>query len=212
MAGHAADTVIVNARKAYRVIALCLLNDSYSDSVTKVVEGYVRPSFPGHWATTDKAAETLPASHSQFLLNEPSMFSDGSFPIGYFCEKPEGALDEFGERIIDLIILGAGNGVASMEVAIIEVEVSGRFIDISGDKEKDHLDPMEDWQDFGKLARSDKDIDGVMFSGSVYEEDDPIWYAAFAVDAIILSDEPNAIYQLKWDQGEFLGYTETTSL
>lgn len=205
MANKRSAPITIRSKPAYRAVPITLLKQLISDTVVEQVEEYVAPHIPEHWGAQCHELDSF-SSHSQFALNEPSMFSDGSFPIGYFCSTVSGALDEFGERVIDLIVYGAGNGRAMMEVAVIEVFISGQLLDISGDKEGDFLDPMEDWQAFGKLVRADESLDGLVFSGSVYERNDPLWYASFRPTTITPSCTLPKLYQLTWDGGEFTGY------
>lgn len=197
--------VHITQRTAFRVIPLSLYKPNRPESIVAQVEDYIAPRIPANWVVDDDDAG-IASSHSQFALDEASMFSDGSFPIAYFCSTAHAALDEFGERIIDLIVYGAGNCRAMMEVVVVETIVSGRLLDISGDKESEYLDPLEDWQAFGKLVRADEELDGLMFSGSVYEDNDPVWYATFKPKTVERAKTSPQIYQLTWDNGEFQGF------
>lgn len=129
---------------------------------------------------------------SPFQLRQQSIFGDGSFPIAYYCDSLEGAIDSLAQRIMDMLPLYADADLDSSGVVIIEATLSGDFLDITGEDSAAVLDPMGDWQNFGRTVKADSTFNGILFSDEDSFDNPHNWFAVF--DSRLLSAVATKVY------------------
>jgi|SRR5690554_374791 len=187
----------ITTKTVYRA-TLKSLSDSAPNAAQTALLNYVRLNllFPD-LRPVDPAPLILP-----FQLRQQSIFGDGSFPIAYYCASLEGAIDSLAQRIMDMLPLYADADLESSSVVIIEATLSGDFLDITGEDSADILDPMGDWQNFGRSVKADSTFDGILFSDEDSFDNPHTWFAVFDSASLAAATPKVYPYSLSINDGE----------
>ncbi|WP_342632723.1 hypothetical protein [Marinobacter alkaliphilus] len=187
----------ITKKPVYRA-TLKSLSDSAPNAAQSALLSYVRLDL----LVPNLRAVDLPPLTSPFHLRQQSIFGDGSFPIAYYCDSLDGAIDSLAQRIMDMLPLYADADLESSGVVIIEAVLSGDFLDITGEDGAGFLDPMGDWQNFGRSVKADSSFDGILFSDEDSCDNPHTWFAVFDSSSLAATPPRAYPYSLSITDGE----------
>ncbi|KRW83714.1 hypothetical protein [Marinobacter sp. P4B1] len=197
MSQYELNSVAISSMPVYRA-TLCPLS-ALDQSITSDLINYVRANI---LTSDNEPSKSYSEIYSPFELRQPSLFSDGSFPVSYYCDSVQGAIDALAQRIVDMLPVYAGADIDSSALLVVESKVSGRFLDVSRNEDAALLDPMGDWQNFGRTVRADSSFGGILFSDDDSFDESHQWLAIFNPETLSVEDIRVTRYTLSVNDGE----------